>query len=59
MMFLFYRPPSPTLDEKLQRGRSVTNSPVAQPKRGRIRLFLARLHRLSRSAVYTLFKLME
>ena len=54
MLFLFYRPPSPTLDKELQSGGSVFNSPVAKPKRSWIYRLFRRLQKLGRDATYTL-----
>ena len=54
MLFLFYRPPTSTLDKELQGSGSVSNTPIAKPKRGWIYLLFRRLQKLGRDATFTL-----
>ena len=45
---MFYRPPSPSLDEQLKGCRPIPDAPVTEPQRGGIFLLFRLLQRLSR-----------
>ena len=39
VLLMFYRPPSPTLDQQLQGCRPIPDTPVAEPQRGGVYFF--------------------